>query len=389
MASLERMAVDERAFSFADALREALSGGRDFVGNITPVCHAWSTDAFVEHMLQVHAQLIDPRPVLFSAPPVGSPAAGHVSVALREGPIAVLRAAAKRRRASSTPSHAAAGATRGAGTGGGGGDDVAAPLRAHWPQLELDDPPLTPEDYLAFFVAPQRAPPNVIDDRIAKVIDGGAGSDEARAYRTPAAYRILNMLARPGLCGADEIPDSSDLVLSPPNAVTRFHIDSGFLGICDLVAGEKLWAVCSLHDGLRLGLASGRPMPPLAVDAFLAAPSAALVRLREGQILLVPEGFWHFVVTERPSLAFSSNALTVAGLRVSEECVGTRQGRTACQLVDDPDSLAALQATHRRALERHLRSAAGLRAALAAAGASEPLQDQYVAALERERARRG
>ena len=70
-------------------------------------------------------------------------------------------------------------------------------------------------------------------------------------------------------------------------------------------------------------------MPSLSVEQFLQVDSAALVRLREGQILLVPEGFWHFVVTILPSLAFSSNALTLAGIKVSEECVGTRQGQRA------------------------------------------------------------
>ena len=126
-------------------------------------------------------------------------------------------------------------------------------------------------------------------------------------------------------------------------------------------------------------------MPSLSVEQFLQVDSAALVRLREGQILLVPEGFWHFVVTVLPSLAFSSNALTLAGIKVSEECVGTRQGQRACQLTDDPNAIAALESTHRRSLERHLRSTAGLKAALAAAGASTPMQERYAAALERER----
>jgi hypothetical protein len=354
IAQVASMSVDERAFHFSESLRQALAAV-DFRGNVMPHARPWTTDALLEHLLAVHSGAVAPQPVLYSAP-TDPRAKGHAHEALRKGPLAVLAHAAQHHPDSR--------------------------LNAHWPQLDMPDVALTPREYLAYFERPQRAPPNVIDDRVAKLL---GQIDEVAAYRTPAAYRIANLLAPAGRAQSGELPDSSDLVISPQNALTRFHVDSGFAGLCELLAGEKLWAVCSLHDGLRHGLGGGGS--PASMEAFLSLPSAALVRCRAGQLLLLPEGFFHFVVTTRAALGFSSNALTAAGLRMSKECVGTAQGRLACQLEADPDAVSTLQATHKHAFARHLRGVAGVRAALRVAGASADLIERYAAMLERERER--
>ena len=346
MAALMHEPVDERAFAFADQLRASLRD-TDMLGNIGQV-QTWTTDAYIEHVL---AELDGAaRPVVFTAPLPRALGAGCVHEVLRRGPIAALEHAAKARPHDT--------------------------FSAHWPQLQLPDAPLRALDYLPFFVVspPLRAPPNVIDDRVAKL--GCSVREDTEAYSTPAAYQLLSMLERPHACQHGEVPDASDLVLSPPNALTRFHIDSGFVGLCDLVVGEKLWAVCSLHDGLALGLVGAAS--PASIATFLAAPSAALVRLRAGQMLLVPAGFFHFVVTTEAALGFSSNALTLGGLATSRTCATTPGGRAACQMHDD--DFARLNLTHREGLKRHVAAAAKgtLARRLEAAGASRAVCERYV-----------
>ena len=90
----------------------------------------------------------------------------------------------------------------------------------------------------------------------------------------------------------------------------------------DLVCGEKLWATCSLSDGLGLGLLGGASPP--TVEAFMRAPSACVLRLKAGQMLFVPSGWWHFVVTIQPSLGFSSNGLTIGGFADARRCLCTQ-----------------------------------------------------------------
>jgi hypothetical protein len=96
----------------------------------------------------------------------------------------------------------------------------------------------------------------------------------------------------------------------------------------DLVCGEKLWATCSLSDGLGLGLLGGASPP--TVEAFMRAPSACVLRLKAGQMLFVPSGWWHFVVTIQPSLGFSSNGLTIGGFADARRCLCTQVRVCAC-----------------------------------------------------------
>lgn len=355
MAELSDMVVDELAFAFGVELREALKGC-DQQGDIAR-CEPFTTDAYLQCVL-AHRQ----RPAVFSSPTEGAQGY-HVHEALRRGPIEALKHACE---------HSA-----------------DAKLMPHWPQLELPDEDVSPADFLAFFAEPPpaRAPPNVIDDRISKLgVCGGeerprdgkavaAPVDESRAYTPPLAYRLASMLARPDdLDDQHEVADTSDLVLSPTNAVTRFHIDSGFSGLCDLVSGEKLWALCSLSDGVSLGLLDGSAPP--TVQAFMRAPSACVVRLRAGEMLFIPSGWWHFVVTTAPSLGFSSNGLAVGGMNAARRCLCTREGVEACQL-DDQMALARLDITQRGGLKRHLRNQSAVLGGLERLGASAALLEQY------------
>jgi hypothetical protein len=349
MAWLEGMAVDEAAFGFASMLRQALHSV-DAVGNIGPA-QQWTTDFYVEHVIAQLEGTQAARPLLFTAPERGTAEAGYAHPLLLQGPVAALEHAATVR--------------------------PQERFAAHWPQQELPDQPLLAKEYLQFFKCPQRAPPNVIDDRIVKL--GCSEHDDKGCYSVPPGYRLLSMLAAPGTCDPHEVPDSSDLVLSPPNAVTRFHIDSGFVTLCELMCGEKLWAVCSLEDGIAHGLVNGRSPPSVA--AFLRAPSAALVRVSAGQMILVPAGWFHFVVTEKPALGFSSNSLTLGGLECSRACVSTTAGRQACQL--HADDFSCLEHTHRLGLKRHLAGAPKLTAQLKAAGASRGVRQRYAACLSR------
>ena len=206
----------------------------------------------------------------------------------------------------------------------------------------------------------------------------------------------------------------------------------------DLVCGEKLWATCSLSDGLGLGLLGGASPP--TVEAFMRAPSACVLRLKAGQMLFVPSGWWHFVVTIQPSLGFSSNGLTIGGFADARRCLCTQvrpcvrararqrlcllfaphlpplqfvacglvattrlltfslrlvaspfyrhcawcsltqDGVDACQL-DDQGSLIRLDVTQRGGLKRHVRRAPEVLAALEGMGASVARREAYAAKL--------
>jgi hypothetical protein len=68
--------------------------------------------------------------------------------------------------------------------------------------------------------------------------------------------------------------------------------------------------MCSLEDGMALGLHEHRPV---TLQQLLRKPSAAVCRLRAGHSLFVPASWFHLVVTRAPSFGLSNNLVTLGG----------------------------------------------------------------------------
>lgn len=211
-------------------------------------------------------------------------------------------------------------------------------------------------------------PPNVVDSELAAF-----GSDLDREYRLPPIVSATNLLCSlddeeaeknaqraAARQEADEEGDGrgegdneatlrfrADLVLSPAEAVTRFHVDSGFATWFDMLEGSKDWAMCSFDDGVALGLHERRP---LQLEELLKKPSAAVCRLRAGQSLFFPAGYFHFVVTRSASFGFSNNLITLGGYGVATSLYQRDDAAWAF----DVQRRQLLQHTHRRALEAHV-----------------------------------
>jgi hypothetical protein len=245
-------------------------------------------------------------------------------------------------------------------------------------------------------------PPNVVDSELAAF-----GSEVEREYRLPPIVSATNLL-----CSLDEqeaeknalraaveqqaegeredggtrddeatLRFRADLVLSPAEAVTRFHVDSGFATWFDMLEGSKDWAMCSFEDGVALGLHERRP---LQLEELLKKPSAAVCRLRAGQSLFFPAGYFHFVVTRSPSFGFSNNLITLGGYGVATNLYQ----RDDADWAFDVERRQLLQRTHRRALEAHVvrtGAAPPLRSrGAAAAAAAAAAKDVAVAAFATE-----
>jgi hypothetical protein len=233
-------------------------------------------------------------------------------------------------------------------------------------------------------------PPNVVDTELAAF-----GSEVEREYRLPPIVSATNLM-----CSLDDQEEAkknaqraaeeeeeaeeaegegegtgegddaatlrfrADLVLSPAEAVTRFHVDSGFATWFDMLEGSKDWAMCSFEDGVALGLHEHRP---LQLEELLKKPSAAVCRLRAGQSLFFPAGYFHFVVTRSASFGFSNNLITLGGYGVATSLYERDDAAWAF----DVQRTRLLQRTHRRALEAHV----------VRTGAAPPLRSRGAAAV--------
>jgi len=194
-------------------------------------------------------------------------------------------------------------------------------------------------------------PPNVVDSEL-----DAFGPEVAGKYSIPRIVEATNLLCkhnRTSNAREDGQPRPNnhmsfrpDLVLSPRGALTRFHVDSGFATWFDMREGSKDWAMCSLEDGLALGLHEHRSV---TLEQFLARPSATLCRLQAGHSLFFPAAYFHFVVTRAPSFGFSNNVINLGGFGVAMGLYHMENNRWAV----DNERRDMLISTHLEALSIH------------------------------------
>ena len=196
----------------------------------------------------------------------------------------------------------------------------------------MEDGPVPLADVRRFFTpgSMARDPPNIIDESIEKF---------GVAYDLPQTVAATNLMvsssaayaARPG--EADPVPFRPDLVMSGRNSRARFHVDSGFAVYHELFEGTKLWALLNFEEGKRFGMPHRMPSRLAELAKY---PSLVLCTLRAGEALYTPPGWWHFVVSEEPSLVRAVLLLLPLSNRLTRSppnlfTLGAEQQHTDCR----------------------------------------------------------
>eukprot|EP00238_Polyblepharides_amylifera_P010548 CAMPEP_0196577246 /NCGR_PEP_ID=MMETSP1081-20130531/6348_1 /TAXON_ID=36882 /ORGANISM="Pyramimonas amylifera, Strain CCMP720" /LENGTH=366 /DNA_ID=CAMNT_0041896121 /DNA_START=154 /DNA_END=1254 /DNA_ORIENTATION=- len=165
-----------------------------------------------------------------------------------------------------------------------------------WPQegVEKEDIPMSVFGEYFREDCEVRAPPTIVDNPID--LWGVLG------YDLPNIVKACTLMEGTDRCALFHKPD---VVFSPKNAITAFHIDMGFAGWLDMSDGSKDWAICNWQDGGDLD------KPSFSLKSFLSLSSARICRVSAGQSLFVPAADAHFVVTRSPSAAVSHDLMTV------------------------------------------------------------------------------